>query len=272
MSRRRMHEPERGGDAPVEARTSLARRIRARAASAVPVVPTVRLDRGPLCSFTFDDGATSALRNAGGRLEEAGGAGTFFVSAGLVADTERQDPHIWDERIRRALDAGHEIGCHTCRHPRVPAITTEDFVGELDDNLAAIRELLPGFRFASFSYPYGEATVAAKRIVASRFAVGRGLRRGLNGRVVDLSELRANKIESRTFDIDAYRDLIQRAVSRNAWLVFYTHDVTRHPSPWGCTPSDFGLVLELVVDAGMPVLPLKAALGRVAHRAPPDGD
>ena len=32
------------------------------------------------------------------------------------------------------------------------------------------------------------------------------------------------------------RQWIDRAVSENAWLILYTHDVREAPSPWGCTP------------------------------------
>ena len=33
------------------------------------------------------------------------------------------------------------------------------------------------------------------------------------------------------------RQWIDRAVSENAWLILYTHDVREAPSPWGCTPD-----------------------------------
>jgi hypothetical protein len=41
--------------------------------------------------------------------------------------------------------------------------------------------------------------------------------------------------------------LLTENEERQGWLIFYTHDVRTHPSPFGCTPG----LLEMVVSRTM---------------------
>jgi peptidoglycan/xylan/chitin deacetylase (PgdA/CDA1 family) len=175
-------------------------------------------------------------------------------------------PLMWGEDLVRASAAGHEIGCHTYSHPHMPELRTAQLKRELSANLDAVRSVLPDVHFASFAYPFGEVSVRAKRLIASKFAVARGVRPGLNGRVVDLSELRAQGLRSRHFDRAQVSQIVRHAVSARAWLVFVTHDIVDEPSPWGCTPAEFEFALSTVRRAGIEILTLKAALGRLSHR------
>lgn len=58
---------------------SLVARARRRFASATPVNLAVRLDEGPICTFTFDDCPVTALEHGGAHLSALGCAGTFFI-------------------------------------------------------------------------------------------------------------------------------------------------------------------------------------------------
>ena len=46
------------------------------------------------------------------------------------------------------------------------------------------------------------------------------------------------------------RQWIDRAVSENAWLILYTHDVREAPSPWGCTPDTLSRLIAHAREAG----------------------
>lgn len=244
----------------------LLQRLSGRVASAIPVNPAVRLDDGPICCFTFDDCPRSALDIGGGMLEAAGGAGTFFISASMGTGSTPEAPMMWGDDLANAVSRGHEIGCHTYGHAHLQELSGDEIDAEFDRNAAAIRGLLPDVALASFAYPFGEVSLRAKRAVARRFAVARGLRYGSNGRVVDLAELRTMGIASRYFDRDQMAGAIRRAASERKWLVFATHDVADQPSHWGCTPSEFQFVVDAVKGAGFEILSLKGAVGRVAHR------
>lgn len=244
----------------------LMQRLSGRIASAVLVNPAIRLDDGPICCFTFDDCPRSALDNGGGMLEAAGGAGTFFISTSLGTATAPEAPMMWGGDLQNAMSRGHEIGCHTYSHAHMPTLNTDEIRTEIKKNAESIRSILPDIAMTSFAYPFGEVSLRAKRAVARHFAVARGLRPGVNGRMVDLSELRSLGIASRYFNRDRLLNDVKRAASERKWLVFTTHDVTEQPSHWGCTPAEFQFVVDTVRNAGFEILTLKGALGRVAHR------
>jgi peptidoglycan/xylan/chitin deacetylase (PgdA/CDA1 family) len=248
---------------------TLAARMKGRIASALPGNLGVRLDDAPICSFTFDDCPRSALDNAGASLQAAGVAGTFFVSGGFAAGDETGE-YMWGDDLLAAAANGHEIGCHTYGHPHLRSLSRREIEQDLDENLRALRAVSGSLTPVSFAYPFGEVSIAAKAVVAERFAVGRGVRAGLNGRVLDLAELRANGITSKHFDPDRLSRLIRRAAQRRSWLVFLTHDVTERPGDFGCTPQQFDFVLGAVRAASIEILPLRAAIGRIAHRTPRD--
>ena len=73
--------------------------------------------------------------------------GTFFV-LGWVA---KRAPGL----VRRIADGGHEIGSHTWSHPRISALTPEQFREELRSSKALLEDLcgqpVVGFRAPSFS-------------------------------------------------------------------------------------------------------------------------
>ena len=246
-------------------------RLAGRVASALTGNLAIRLDNAPICSFTFDDCPRSALENAGALLESLGASATFFVSGRpAIEQKDLSDPYMWGDDLPKALSKGHEIGCHTYTHPHLGRLSAGEIHAEIDANLAAIRRLLPNAELVSFAYPFGEVSITAKQIVARRFGVARGVRRGLNGRLVDLSELRTCSIDGSYFGKEKMRRIIKNAVRRRSWLVFSAHTVGLAPAEWGCSLEQFEFVVREVRSAGIEILPLRSALGRITHRAPRD--
>ena len=97
------------------------------------------------------DAQPSRVEPATARLLELlarhGVHGTFFV-LGWVA---KRTPGL----VRRIADAGHEIGSHTWSHPRISALTPEQFREELRSSKAILEDqggqAVVGFRAPSFS-------------------------------------------------------------------------------------------------------------------------
>jgi peptidoglycan/xylan/chitin deacetylase (PgdA/CDA1 family) len=243
------------------------RNIPARLSGRVPANLAIRLGDGPLCSFTFDDCPLSALEGGGRMLEQAGVAGTFFVAGGLLNDDTDEHPEMLRRRDLAALvGGGHELGCHTYSHQSVLTTSRAALNADLDRNREVLLEASGAESLVSFAYPFGEVSWSAKAEISRRFGAARGVRQGINGGILDLSELRAVPIYSAYFSDDAVRALLRRTVRSRGWLIFYTHDVQDSPGTWGCTPDQFARVLELVLAARIEVLPVRSALGRLMHR------
>jgi hypothetical protein len=46
-------------------------------------------------------------------------------------------------------------------------------------------------------------------------------------------------------------------------VIFFTHDVSDEPSPYGCRPGELAGVLQAVIDRGIEILPIKNAAGKM---------
>ena len=229
--------------------------------------PSIRLDAARLCTFAFDDCPRSPFENGGRLLAERGAAGTFFVTGSWLDDgSERRRHMLSSGDLRNLVASGHELGCHTYAHQSLLGLSPESLRSDLDRNRDLLLHASGAESLATFSYPFGEASWLAKRMIAARFAAARGVRPGVNGRVVDLSQLRATPIMDNGFSSDGLRALIRKTVRNRGWLIFYTHGVTEAASPWGCTIEQFGVVLDLVAEAGVEILPMRSAVGRIMHR------
>jgi peptidoglycan/xylan/chitin deacetylase (PgdA/CDA1 family) len=227
--------------------------------------PGARLSRAlrPLATFTFDDFPKSALVNGGRLLRENGARGTFFVCGdleGKILDGVR----CFDRGdLIRARDEGHEIGCHTFEHLRLPFASDRDVLGSLRANEAYLRAVAPGVRMESFAYPYGHVNVSRKALLAKRFSACRGIWPGINADKVDFAQLKAVPLELNSIGRIDIRALVDEAVARAGWLVFFTHDVSEAPSPFGYPTSELARVIQTVRQRGVAILPLREAAAEV---------
>lgn len=240
-------------------------RLRGRVASFLPGNVAFRLDSGPICSFTFDDCHRTAATVGGRLLEEAGVGGTYFVSSSML-DESGSSGMLRPGDIPMLLSRGHEVACHTFEHRAVASLNAAALTEDLNNNARRIAQLGGPERLVSFSYPFGEVSNSAKSLIGKRFAVGRGVREGLNYRVLDLAELRACRIFHEEYCVNKIRELISECRRRSAWLIFYTHDIEPAPSRWGCTPTEFLETLEEVRRAGIPIETVRSAVGRIMFR------
>jgi peptidoglycan/xylan/chitin deacetylase (PgdA/CDA1 family) len=104
--------------------------------------------------------------------------------------------------------------------------------------------------------------------VAKRFAVGRGVRDGINAGRADRAGLNAIGLESRrlpNYDLDAFT---AQAARNNGWLIAYGHDVSESPTPYGCRARDLERLIDSALAAGLDILPVSRAAERFGLAAP----
>src|ERR1700724_103861 len=94
------------------------------------------------------------------------------------------------------------------------------------------------------------------------YASARTITWGVNRCNVDLALLKSVPIYSRggAPRLALYLDELQ---SCSGWLIFYTHDVSERPSPYGCTPSKLKSVIRRAREMGASVLPVGAVVDKL---------
>jgi hypothetical protein len=140
---------------------------------------------------------------------------------------------------------------------------------EIQANRRFFHTLDPSIRLANFAYPYGFACVTHKPRLRLAFSSARGIFPGINSDVIDLQFLRAMPL----IDRDITRDDIARAFDETetsgGWLIFYSHDVTRSPSPYGCSPGLLHDALQAAARRRIPIVTVAEALRRAGHNGDP---
>ena len=214
-------------------------------------------------SLSFDDIPATAWTEAGPILAQHGVKATYYVCGGL-AGGRNMDRDQFEVRHLQALHAaGHEVGCHTFGHTSALRMDAEALRLSLDANAAWVAGRLEGYRMTTFAWPFGDATLGAKRVVRERFAMARGVRDGINTGREDRALIKSIGLESRRlpgYDLEA---LMAGTAASNGWLTAYGHDVSDRPTDYGCTPDDLDRVLRAAKAAGLEVLPVGVAWGRV---------
>lgn len=224
-----------------------------------------RLQR-PMVSFCFDDAPASAAVRGAEILERRGVKGVFYISMGLAGREGPMGRNADAVQIERLIAEGHEIGCHTHSHLDCGQASAGAIADDVLKNKAALTGLgAPSPR--SFAYPYGDVSISAKRVLGPRFQLLRALHHGLVRKGQDLNQAPAVGIEGKDGEAAAWRWL-DRAVSENAWLILYTHDVADEPSAWGCTPEALERLVEGALCAGADVVTVAEGCQRIAGPRP----
>ncbi len=213
-----------------------------------------------IVSFSFDDFPKSAATLGAPALEQRGWRGTYYASAGLAGTTNHHGPQFDAGDIVDLSARGHEIGCHTFEHVDCAQADVDTVMDSLDRNADALRRMGLSEPLSSFAFPYGEASLDAKRALSSRFASMRGVRAEINRGSGDLNLLRAVALDGGDAGIERAIEAANSLIQAPGWLIYYAHDIQDQPSEWGCTPEQFERVCNAVEASGARVMTVRDAL------------
>ena len=229
----------------------------------LPLKPAKSRLAAPVASITFDDFPRSAWTNGGEILARHNARGTYYAGGSFAGRTEDGLEYFTAADLQDISAAGHEIGCHGFSHEVSWRLGADALASDSDRNAAFVRDALGDYVMSSYAYPYGEASPRTKAMMGARFATSRGIRKGVNTGLIDLAQLRAVGIEKWWWTPDYIEGVIAEAKVSNGWLIFFTHDVSDDPSPYGATPAMLDHALKALAGAGIEVLPVKHALAKV---------
>lgn len=216
----------------------------------------------PIVSFTFDDVPETAASNGARILEAHGVRGTFYIAGGLAGRREPDRTLITLEGCRRLADAGHELGCHTFGHDAIRRLSGSGLRADLDTNVHYLQQIAPGFTARNFAFPYNLASPRMRNELARRYRSCRGGWEGINRGPTDPGYLKAVEIrQPEELAADRTR-WIDNVVENPGWLIFFTHDITDTPTPYGCTPRTLDRLVSYALEKGCVMLPVDEALDR----------
>jgi peptidoglycan/xylan/chitin deacetylase (PgdA/CDA1 family) len=222
-------------------------------------------------SFTFDDPARSAAEAGARLLEDRGCRATFYVASGLLSEPpiDPEHPLLPEQELRALADRGHDIQGHTYSHLNLRTASPRRIVRDCRRNREHLEQLLPGHEVEHFAYPYGYVSPWAKRALGSSYRTMRSTEAGVNRGPTDLRRLKAISLCSVDFDADAVRAAVDGLAEQPGWLVFFTHEISPSPSPWGTTPHDLEWVVDHCLDQGRRILTVSDAFRAVAAESEP---
>jgi peptidoglycan/xylan/chitin deacetylase (PgdA/CDA1 family) len=226
--------------------------------------PLALSGKEPMVSFTFDDIPDSAARVGAPMLEEYRGRGTFYVAGGLLSQWSGHWNGADADDIIGLHAGGHEIACHTFSHQRTSDLDAAGMAEEIELNRRFIEGLDSSIRLQNFAHPYGIASVARKGQLAGTFRSSRGILPGVNHGNIDLQFLRATPLVNQHLDDDGIERVYDETIQTGGWLIFYGHDVTARPSPYGCTPKLMRRALDAAARRKLPIVSVAEALRRAA--------
>lgn len=214
----------------------------------------------PIISFTFDDAPRTAFTIGCEILRSHGVKATFFVSLGLLGSQTEVGAIASAGDLLRAVEGGHELGCHTFDHLDTWQTSTENFVKSVIRNKETLDYILPGTTFRTFAYPISQPRPTVKSRLEEYFVCCRGGGQTPNVGIADLNLLKAYFLDRRNkVDMVQVKKLIDYNTSLRGWLIFATHDIADNPSPYGCTSKFFGEVVEYSARSGALLLPVGKA-------------
>ena len=117
--------------------------------------------------LTFDDGYLDTLTAALPLLRRYDCRATCYVVSDRIGDHNRWDDGVGRERqalmtreqIGLWLEAGMEIGSHSCSHPWLDKLAEADAAREIAESRAALQKTF-GVAVDHFAYPFGGLTAA----------------------------------------------------------------------------------------------------------------
>jgi peptidoglycan/xylan/chitin deacetylase (PgdA/CDA1 family) len=216
----------------------------------------------PIVSFTFDDVPDTALIHGAAILERYGARGTFYIAGGLAGRREPDRTLIGPEGCIELKDRGHELGCHTFAHPNVRHLYGSALERDIARNRDYLESIDPGRVPRNFAYPYTAGSFRARALLAREFRSMRGGLYGVNRGRADRTYLRGIPVEQPEASVLALRDVVDDLVRNPGWAIFFGHDVSEKPTPYGCTPESFEALVRHTREAGCEILTVDAALDR----------
>lgn len=113
----------------------------------------------PVIMLTYDDvGSEQNVDKILKALYSVGGKATFFIN--------RQQFLLAPKAVLKILANGHELGCHGSQHVYFTEMNDDEINQDLELFMLTASQIIPGYEFRYFRFPYGFRDERTRRIIA----------------------------------------------------------------------------------------------------------
>jgi peptidoglycan/xylan/chitin deacetylase (PgdA/CDA1 family) len=214
-------------------------------------------------SFSFDDFPKSAANTGYAILKKYNLNATYYTSPSLFNNIYYDKKMADFDDLKFLASEGNEIGCHTYNHSVFNEVTNKQAKESMWENIHMMHSLSVKIQLNTFAYPKGVVTSYSKYLINKIYKSARTTLSGINVNTIDLNLLRANKLYSDSIRLEECFELIEECKKNNGWLIFYTHDVEKKPSKFGCTPEYFEEVVKYAVNSEVEILPVQDVINAI---------
>lgn len=229
----------------------------------------IKLDKA-IFSFTFDDVPISAATNGREILEKSGATGTYYVSLNIESSEDNTDASIRrfikEDDIKTLFDNGHNIGCHTFNHLNLRQTSAAEAYKDCKINTDLLKKITNVASIDHFAYPFGMVSLSSKKALRNKYKTLRTTDGGLNVGKTDMTHLRSVSLCSISFDKNTVLKAIDEAANKNAWVIFFSHDINDNPSEWGTSVEDFKWVVEQCGKSSGEILNIDEAYKKITTK------
>ena len=213
----------------------------------------------PIVSFTFDDFPKSAADVGAEIIEKVGGRGTYYACSSLAGKHITTGQQFDASDIVTLQNRGHEIGAHTHSHLDCSKADVREVRRDIALNIKCLEDM-GASNITQFAYPYGETQVELKRGLVNDFETARGILAGANTAAADRMQLKAYELTPDAGAIQRAEIALRAAQASPTWIVIFTHDVSRSPSPFGVRIDDLARLANVAIAIGADVLSVGDAM------------
>jgi peptidoglycan/xylan/chitin deacetylase (PgdA/CDA1 family) len=222
------------------------------AGAATPPTARTVAKKGPLITFTFDDGLQNQATRGLPIMQKAGIHGTFFLISGSLG----KQYYMTVAQAKAVQRSGNEIGSHTVDHPELTKISSSKVTRELADSKKALEATFGPV--TSFAYPYGAVNNQVESAVAKYYSIARTTEVGYNTRgSYDRYRLKIGYVLHNTTPAEV-KSWMDDAKANNTWLILCYHRISdTDPDTFAHSVSNFQAEVNAAKRSGIPVVTMR---------------
>ncbi len=217
----------------------------------------------PIVSITFDDVPRSAVENGLAILNQFDYTATFYVASGIGDSLDKEKFFLNSDHLHKLYQGGHEIACHTFSHNSLRFESKKVVELECKKNFEHISYVLPDVKITNFSYPLGQISWFAQGALLKKFRSLRTTEQGINENEINFAHLKSINLYSKEFSRKKIARIIDQAIKKNAWVIFYTHDISDNYTDWGTSINDFKWFIQYCNKKNLDILTINEAIDKI---------